>query len=350
MTADLPRDRRPAATGPPAAGPPAATAGTGGTPGLRGAIESGRFAVTAELDLPHGIDPDRVDAKASALSGWVDAVNVTDNPGASVMPAAMAGSVLAQRAGLEPVMQLVCRDRNRIGLQSDLLGAALLGIPNVLLLTGDHPRFGDHPGAKPVFDLDSVTLVGAARALRDSGRLLGGRTVTPAPSWLIGAVENPFAAPQRFRAARLAKKVAAGAEFVQTQFVFDVPMFARFMADARDLGLTDRCTVLAGIGPVRSPRALEFMRFEVPGIHIPDDVVRRLTSVPSDRFAAEGVRLCAEIAAQVREIPGVGGVHVMVFGKEGLVPEILEAAGIGPRVVGGRVGRRASERGTRNVG
>jgi methylenetetrahydrofolate reductase (NADPH) len=238
-------------------------------------------------------------------------------------------------------MQLTCRDRNRIALQSDLLGAGLLGIPNVLLLTGDHPRFGDHPGAKPVFDLDSVTLVGAARALRDSGRLLGGRTVTPPPSWLIGAVENPFAAPLRFRAARLAKKVAAGAEFVQTQFVFDVPLFARFMADVRDLGLTEHCAVLAGIGPIRSPRALEFMRTEVPGIHIPDDVVRRLTAVPADRFAAEGVRLCAEIAAQVREIPGVGGVHVMVFGKEGLVPEILESAGIGPRTFGGRGTRHA---------
>jgi methylenetetrahydrofolate reductase (NADPH) len=312
------------------------------TTGLRGAVESGRFAVTAELDLPHGVDPDRVAAKARTLAGWVDAVNVTDNPGASVMPSSMAGAVLAQRAGLEPVMQLTCRDRNRIALQSDLLGAGLLGIPNVLLLTGDHPRFGDHPGAKPVFDLDSVNLVGAARALRDNGRLMGGRTLTPPPSWLIGAVENPFAAPQAFRAARLAKKVAAGAEFVQTQFVFDVPMFARFMADVRDLGLTEHCTVLAGIGPIRSARALHFMRSEVPGIHIPDDVVRRLTAVPSDRFAAEGVRLCVEIAQQVKAIPGVGGVHVMVFGKEGLVPEILTSAGIGPRLV--------SERGTRHVG
>lgn len=309
-------------------------------------MEAGRFAVTAELDLPHGIAPERVAAKARSLAGWVDAVNVTDNPGATVMPSAMAGAVLAQRAGLEPVMQLTCRDRNRIALQSDLLGAGLLGIPNVLLLTGDHPRFGDHPGAQPVFDLDSVTLVGAARALRDTGRLLGGRTLTPPPSWLIGAVENPFAAPQRFRAARLAKKVAAGAEFVQTQFVFDVPHFTRFMADVRDLGLTGRCTVLAGLGPIRSARALNFMRSEVPGIHIPDDVVRRLTAVPADRFAAEGVRLCADIARQVAEIPGVGGVHVMVFGREGLVPEILETAGIGRRPAGDRT----TERGTRHAG
>jgi methylenetetrahydrofolate reductase (NADPH) len=318
------------------------TAGSRGGPGLRGAIDAGRFAVTAELDLPHGIDPERVGRKAAALSGWVDAVNVTDNPGASVMPSSMAGSVLAMRAGLEPVMQLTCRDRNRIALQSDLLGAGLLGIPNVLLLTGDHPRFGDHPGAKPVFDLDSVSLTGTARALRDTGRLLSGRTVAPAPSWLVGAVENPFAAPQSFRAARLAKKVAAGAEFVQTQFVFDVPLFARWMAEVRDLGVSEHCAVLAGIGPIRSARALNFMRTEVPGIHIPEDVVRRLSAVPADRFAAEGVRLCVETAQQVREIAGVAGVHVMVFGKEGLVPEILEAAGIGPRPV--------SERSTRHAG
>lgn len=312
------------------------------TAGLRGAIGAGRFAVTAELDLPHGIDPERVAAKARTLSGWVDAVNVTDNPSARVMPASWAGSVLAAEAGLEPVMQLACRDRNRIALQSDLLGAGLLGIPNVLLLTGDHPRFGDHPDAKPVFDLDSVTLLGAARALRDTGRLLSGRVVTPPPSWLIGAVENPFAAPQQFRAARLGKKVAAGAEFVQTQFVFDVPAFARWMAEVRDLGLAERCAVLAGIGPIRSPRALEFLRTQVPGVHVPDEVVRRLTGVPSDRFAAEGVRLCAEIAAQVREIPGVAGVHVMVFGKEGLIPEIVDTAGLGRRPV--------SERSTRHAG
>jgi methylenetetrahydrofolate reductase (NADPH) len=316
--------------------------GAGGrTAGLRGAIRDRRFAVTAELDLPHGIDPDRVGRKAATLAGWVDAVNVTDNPGASVMPSSMAGSVLAMRAGLEPVMQLTCRDRNRIALQSDLLGAGLLGVPNVLLLTGDHPRFGDHPGAKPVFDLDSISLTGAARALRDTGRLLSGRTVNPPPSFLIGAVENPFAAPQRFRAARLGKKVAAGAEFAQTQFVFDVGQFERWMAEVRDLGLTEHCAVLAGIGPIRSARALEFMRTQVPGVHIPDDVVRRLSSVPPERFGAEGVRLCVEIAQQVREIPGVAGVHVMVFGKEFLVPEILDAAGIGSRPVSERSARHA---------
>jgi methylenetetrahydrofolate reductase (NADPH) len=312
------------------------------TGGLRAAIDAGRFAVTAELGLPHGVDPDRVAAKAQVLAGWVDAANVTDNPGATVMMSSLAGSALALRAGVEPVMQLTCRDRNRIALQSDLLGAGALGIPNLLLLTGDHPRFGDQPDAKPVFDLDSVQLVGAARVLRDSGRLLSGRVVTPAPSWLIGAVENPFAAPQRFRAARLGKKVAAGADFVQTQFVFDVPAFARWMGEVRDLGLTERCTVLAGIGPIRSARALEFMSTKVPGLHVPDEVRRRLSGVPDDRFAAEGLRLCVEIAQQVREIPGVGGVHVMVFGRESLVPEILEAAGIGPRTL--------SERGSRHAG
>src|SRR5215470_8902166 len=289
---------------------------------LRRSLESAQTTVTGEVGPPRGADPEAVRRKVEPLRGWLDAVNIPDGQSAHVRMSNWAGSLLALAAGVEPVMQVTCRDRNRIALQSDLMSAAALAIPNVVLMTGDHPRFGDHPDAKPVFDIDGVQLVWTARTMRDEGRLLSGRKLDPPPSWLIGTVENPFAAPQRFRAARLAKKVAAGAEFVQTQFVFDVPLFARFMADVRDLGLTEQCTVLAGIGPIRSPRALNFMRTQVPGIHIPDDVVHRLTSVPLDRFAAEGVRLCAEIAAQVREIPGVGGVHVMVFGKEGLVPEI----------------------------
>ena len=190
----------------------------------------------------------------------MDAVNIPDGQSAHVRMSNWAGSLLALDAGVEPVMQVTCRDRNRIALQSDLMSAAALGIPNVVLMTGDHPRFGDHPDAKPVFDLDGVQLVWTARTMRDEGRLLSGRQLDPPPSWLIGAVENPFAPPVRFRAARLGKKVAAGADFVQTQFVFDVPVFTRWMADVRDLGLDRRCKILAGVGPVRSLRALEFMR------------------------------------------------------------------------------------------
>jgi methylenetetrahydrofolate reductase (NADPH) len=295
---------------------------------LRAAIASGRFVVTAEIGPPRGVDPGAIETAAQRLRGWVDAANVTDNQGAHVRLSSMAGSVLAARAGVPPVMQLTCRDRNRIALQSDLISAATLGIPNVLLLTGDHPRFGYDPEAKPVYDLDCVQLIWTARTMRDEGRLLSGRSVDPPPGFLIGAVENPFAPPVGFRPVRLGKKIAAGAQFCQTQFVFDLPAFGRFMAEVSDRGLAQRCAVLAGVGPIRSLRALEFIRTSVPGIHVPDQLVRRLRGVPSDRVAAEGVTACVETIQQLRETPGVRGVHVMAFGYERGVPEILERAGV----------------------
>jgi methylenetetrahydrofolate reductase (NADPH) len=298
--------------------------------GLQRALESGRFVVTAELGPPRGPDADAVRLKAAALRGRVDAVNVTDNQSAFVRLSSWAGSLLALEEGVEPVMQLTTRDRNRLALQSDLMSAAALGIPNVLLLTGDHPRFGDHPDAKPVFDLDSVQLIWTARSMRDQRRLLSGRNLEPAPRLFIGAVENPFAPPLRFRARRLAKKVAAGAQFVQTQFVFDVDGFERWMAEVRDLGVHERCGILAGVGPIRSPRMLERMRAELPGLYVPPEVADRLLSVPTDRFAEEGLRLCAETIQRVREVPGVAGVHVMAFGRERDVPDILQRAGVGP--------------------
>lgn len=298
---------------------------------LREAFASGRFAVTAEIGPPRGADPDAITRKAQMLRGWVDAANVTDNQGAHVRMSSFAGSLLAMRAGVEPVMQLTCRDRNRIALQSDLLAAGALGIPNVLLLSGDHPRFGDHPDAAPVFDLDSTQLVWAARTLRDNGTLASGRDIGARPGWLVGAVENPFAPPRRFRARRLAKKVAAGADFVQTQYVFDVEVFDAWMAQLRDLGVTERCKVIAGVGPIRSLRVMEFLRTGVPGIHIPDDVERRLRGVPADRVAEEAVTMCVETIQRLAAIPGVAGVHVMAFGYERGVPGILERAGVGPR-------------------
>ena len=295
---------------------------------LREAIGSGRFVVTAEIGPPRGVDPEAIATAAHRLRGWVDAANITDNQGAHVRLSSMAGSVLAARAGVEPVMQLTCRDRNRIALQSDLISAATLGIPNVLLLTGDHPRFGHDPEAKPVYDLDCVQLVWTARTMCDEGKLISGRSVDPPPNFLIGAVENPFAPPVRFRPTRLGKKIAAGARFCQTQFVFDVPAFARFMAEVVDRGLAQRCAVLAGVGPIRSLRALEFIRTSVPGIHVPDHFVSRLRGVPADRVAAEGVAICVETIQALREIPGVAGVHVMAFGYERGVPEILERGGV----------------------
>jgi len=227
-------------------------------------------------------------------------------------------------------MQLQCRDRNRLALQSDLLGAAALGIPNVLLLTGDHQRFGDHPDARGVFDLDSVQLVWTARTMRDQGTLLSGKTLKPPPSWLIGCVENPFAPPLAFRAERLGKKVAAGADFVQTQYVFDVPRFAAWMRAARELGLTQRCAVLAGVGPIRSLRALERMH-QIPGIAISPEVEQRLRGVAPERVLPESIAICIEIITELRAIPDLAGIHVMAFGSEQLVPEIVEGAGLGRR-------------------
>jgi methylenetetrahydrofolate reductase (NADPH) len=295
---------------------------------LRERLASGGFAVTAEISPPRGASTQKITQAAASLRDWVDAVNVTDNQGSNVRLASWAGSLALLDAGLEPVMQMTCRDRNRIALQSDLLGASALGIRNILVMTGDHPKFGDHPGAKPVFDLDSVQLLWTLRAMRDQHVLLSGRRLDPAPDCFLGAVENPFAPPVPFRAERLGKKVAAGAQFVQTQFVFDVPAFARWLAQVRDLGLHEQCSILAGIGAVRSVRALEYMRDHVPGVEVPDDVDRRLRAVPPEKQRAEGVKLAAEIIQQVAEIQGVAGVHLLVAGNEQAVPDILETAGL----------------------
>ncbi|HJY59586.1 MAG TPA: methylenetetrahydrofolate reductase [Streptosporangiaceae bacterium] len=293
---------------------------------LRERLASGGFAVTAEISPPRGASTDKITQTAAQLKDWVDAVNVTDNQGSNVRLASWAGSLAVMNAGLEPVMQMTCRDRNRIALQSDLLGASALGIRNILVMTGDHPKFGDHPGAKPVFDLDSVQLLWTLRTMRDQHVLLSGRKLDPAPDCFLGAVENPFAPPVEFRADRLGKKVAAGAQFVQTQFVFDIPAFARWMAQVRDLGLTEHCAILAGVGAVRSVKALDYMQSHVPGVEVPDRIFQRLRAVPSAEQTAEGIKLAAEIVQQVAEIPGVAGVHLLVAGNEQAVPAILERA------------------------
>jgi methylenetetrahydrofolate reductase (NADPH) len=304
---------------------------------LRERLASGGFAVTAEISPPRGASTEQITRTAEALKDWVDAVNITDNQGSNVRLASWAGSLALINAGLEPVMQMTCRDRNRIALQSDLLGASALGIRNVLVMTGDHPKFGDHPGAKPVFDLDSVQLLWTLRTMRDEHVLLSGRRLDPAPDCFLGAVENPFAPPTEFRADRLGKKVAAGAQFVQTQFVFDVAAFARWMAQVRDLGLHEQCAILAGVGAVRSVKALDYMRDHVPGVEVPEAVHQRLSAVPPDQQAAEGLKLAAEIVQQVGEIPGVAGVHLLVAGNEQAVPDILHSAGV--RVSRGTDGR-----------
>jgi len=290
---------------------------------LAESLRTGRFAVTAEVAPPRGADVTRLRETARLLRGWVDAANVTDNQGARVRMSSLAGSAVLLAEGLDPVMQMTCRDRNRIALQSDLLAAGGLGVPNVLLMTGDRPERGDHPDAPGVFDLDSDSLTAAARALRDDGTLLSGQTVESAPRYLIGAVDPGAGEPER-----LARKVALGTEFVQTQFVFDVAAFAGWLARVRDLGLTQRCGVLAGVGPIRSLRALDVMA-GLPGVAVPPALERRLRGVPAHRVAEEGMAACAETVAALRELAGLAGVHVMAVAYEQGVPEILTAAGLG---------------------
>jgi methylenetetrahydrofolate reductase (NADPH) len=311
-----------------------------GTFGRR--LAAGQFAVTAEIGPPRGADMAPVARKAALLRGWVDAVNITDNQSAAVRLSSLAGSVAALRAGVDPIMQLTCRDRNRIALQSELLSASALGIRNVLLMTGDHPRYGDHADAKPVFDLDSTALLRVATAMRDEGRLMSGGEIKPPPDWLLGAVENPPPGadagrpgpdgpdPADVAARRLAGKVEAGAQFVQTQFVFDVPAFASWLARLRDLGLDKRCYILAGVGPVRSLRGLAHLK-GIPGVHIPDEVADRLTAAGADGIKAEGEKLCSQTIAALAEIPGVAGVHIMAISAEHAIPGILQQAGVPPR-------------------
>lgn len=311
-----------------------------GRPGaLERRLAAGGFAITAEIGPPRGADIAPVVRKAALLRDWVDAVNITDNQSAAVRLSSLAGSVAALRAGAVPIMQLTCRDRNRIALQSELLSASALGVPNVVVMTGDHPRHGDHADAKPVFDLDSTQLLRVASGMRDQGRLMTGGELKPPPYWFLGAVENPPGrAADRQEAAeaaeratyRLAAKVEAGAQFVQTQFVFDVPAFADWLRRIRDLGLDRRCAILAGVGPIRSHRALTHLS-RIPGVVIPEHVADRLAAASTDRIRAEGEKLCAEIIAQLAEVPGVAGVHVMAIGAEGSIPGILQQAGLAGR-------------------
>jgi methylenetetrahydrofolate reductase (NADPH) len=314
-----------------------ATAESGQAGSFRRRLESGQFAVTAEIGPPRGAALAPVEQKAAALQGWVDAVNITDNQSAAVRLSSLAGSVAAASAGVEPIMQLTCRDRNRIALQSELLSAAALGVPNVLIMTGDHPRHGDHADAMPVFDLDSFRLLRVATAMRDNGRLMSGGSLKPPPTWLLGAVENPPGQPQADGAAgldaavrRLAAKAEAGAQFVQTQFVFDVPVFAAWLRRLEGLGVTERCRILAGVGPVRSVRALDRLA-RVPGVFIPEHVSARLTAAGPGHVAAEGEMLCAELIAGLADVPGLAGVHVMAIGAEHTIPGLLQRAGLRQR-------------------
>jgi methylenetetrahydrofolate reductase (NADPH) len=289
-------------------------------------LRAGQFAVTSELAPPDSADPEDVYRRARIFDGYVDAINATDGSGANCHMSSLAVCALLTRVGYAPVMQISCRDRNRIAIQGDILGGAAMGVCNLLCLTGDGVQAGDHPQAQPVFDLDSLSLLQTARTLRDDHHFLSGRKITFAPRVLLGAAENPFAQPVAFRAQRLAKKIAAGAQFIQTQFCYDVPLLKAFMAQVADLGLIDKVFILVGVGPLRSAKAAEWIRSHVPGVHIPDAVVQRLAGATDQ--ALEGRKLCIELVQEIRTLKGVHGVHLMAYRQEESVAEIIERSAV----------------------
>jgi len=297
---------------------------------LERVLRAGVFAVTTELDPPDSADPEDVYRRARVFDGYVDAINATDGSGANCHMSSLAVCALLTRVGYAPVMQISCRDRNRIAIQGDILGGAAMGVCNMLCLTGDGVANGDHPQAKPVFDLDCITLLDIGRTLRDEHRFQSGRKITFAPRVFFGAAENPFAPPFDWRPDRLAKKIAAGAQFIQTQYCYDVPRLKAFMARVDELGLAERAFILVGVGPLRSAKAAEWMRTHVPGVHIPDEVVRRVAGAQDQ--AREGRRVCVDLIREIRAIKGVAGLHVMAYRQEEAVAEVITESG----VLGGR--------------
>ena len=302
-----------------------------GTSRLAGLLRQGQFVVTGELTSSDSADPQATWRAAETLRGSVDAINCTDNTGAHVHISSLAAAHLLVEKGLEPIMQLTVRDRNRLALQADLLGAAALGIPKIVAMSGDDVTAGDHPEAKRIYDIDSMQLIELAAGMRDRGVYLSGRKLQQPPSIFIGAVENPFAPPLEFRPLRLQKKVRAGADFIQTQLVFDVPILSRFMAMVGELGLLPKVFVIASIGIPRSARGARFMKDKVPGLHVPDSIVERMEKTAPARQAEEGIQIAVELVRQVRAIPGIAGVHLIGIKWEEGVVRVAEAAGLLPR-------------------
>jgi len=294
-------------------------------------LASGQFVVAAELSPPRGIDVEAISREASTLKDYIDVVNVTDNQGASVRMASIPVSSILVNLGLEPVAQMTCRDRNRLAIQADLMGAAALGIKNLLCLGGDHGRWGDHPGAKSVFEIDSTHLIRIAKNMVENGCLDNGRLISPKPDFFIGAVSNPFSPPYDYRPFRLAKKVAAGALFIQTQLIFNISRFNTYMEQVRNLGLHEKVHILAGVGPLKSSRMAQFMANKIPGLDVPDEIVARMEKTPKAAQPEEGIRICTEIIEQVKNISGVSGIHIMAVNWSESVPEIANRVGLYPR-------------------
>ena len=294
-------------------------------------LAAGHLAVTSECGPPRGSDPEAIIKKGELLKGHVDAVNVTDNQTSVTRLSSLAACIHLKLMGVEPVLQMVTRDRNRIALQSDILGAASFDINNVLCLSGDHQVFGDCPEGQNVFDLDSMQLLQTVRHMRDDGKFLNGDDIKRPPSMFVGAAANPFAEPYKIRVPRLAKKIAAGAEFIQTQCVFNLDRFEEWMSGVRDRSLHEKVYILAGITPMKSLGMARYMKNNVPGMDVPDEVINRLAGVPKEKQAEEGIIICLETIERLKEVKGVSGFHIMAIEWEEKVPKIVERAGLFPR-------------------
>ncbi|MCB1385449.1 MAG: methylenetetrahydrofolate reductase [Nitratireductor sp.] len=293
---------------------------------LERVLRRGEFAVTTELNPPDSANPNDVYDRAAIFEGWVDGINAVDASGANCHMSSVGICALLTRMGYAPILQIACRDKNRIAIQGDILGAAAMGVANIMCLTGDGVQAGDQPGAKPVFDLDCMSLLNTARSMRDNGKFLSGRKLTTPPEVFLGAAINPFAPPYDFRPLRLKKKIEAGAQFVQSQYCFDVPMFAEYMKRVRDMGLHEQCFILCGVGPLASAKTARWIRSNVPGIHIPDAIISRLEGAQDQK--KEGKQICIDIINEVKEIDGVHGVHVMAYRQEEYVAEIVAESGV----------------------
>jgi methylenetetrahydrofolate reductase (NADPH) len=286
------------------------------------------FAVTGECGPPRGANKDVVTKKSQLLKGYVDAVNVTDNQTAIVRMSSIAASVHLMQVGLEPVMQMVCRDRNRIAIQSDILGAYSLGIRNILCLSGDHQTFGSQPDAMNVFDIDSTHLIRTVKEMRDEGRDMSGFELNESPRMFIGAAANPFADPFEYRVIRLGKKIDAGVDFIQTQCIYNMDRFKEWIRLSREEGLTEKVYILGGVTPLKSAGMARYMKNRVAGMDVPDSVIKRMDGVPKESAAEEGIKICLETIEQLREIEGVHGVHIMAIEWEEKVAEIVKRAGL----------------------
>jgi len=298
---------------------------------LEKVLSSGAFALTSELGPPKSADRQVIERKAHILKGYVDAVNITDNQTAVVRMSSISVGTMLVHLGLEPIVQMTCRDRNRLAIQSDLLGASALGIRNLLNLTGDHIKFGNHTQSKGVHDIDSMQLLQMVKNMRDNKIFQCGEEIDVEPRFFIGAAANPFADPFDYRPLRLAKKITAGADFIQTQLVYNLDRFREYMKRIVDLGLQDKVYILAGVGPIKSVGMGRYMQRSVPGLDVPESIIQRIKGVPKEKRRDEGMRQCADIIQEVQEIPGVAGVHIMAIEWEKAVPQIAEMAGLLPR-------------------